>query len=234
MPGGKGANQAAAAAAAGAAVVMVGVVGGDGRRCTAHLDALGIDVSQVVERPSELTGSATVVVDAAGRNTIIVASNANSLVTSEALGELDISSSDVVSVQLEVPLVIVESVMRDARAAGAMVALNPSPWNESVRPLLELADLVVVNEIEAGFIGDGVAPERLCVTAGSRGAQWDGVQEVAPAVRVVDTTGAGDAFTGALVARLGSGVDKRSALAAAVRAASNSCAFEGAQRWAVN
>lgn len=221
--GGKGANQAVAARAAGADVAMIGCVGRDpgGDAYRARLDALGIDVSGVRRLEDEPTGTAYVVVDHAGENAIIVVPGANGGVSEADLAPLDqLGDGDVVLLQLEVPLSVVAEAARRATAAGARVVLNLAPYAVLPASVTRLADPVVVNEHEAELLrSEGDVPPSLVVTRGAAGAAWDGASvEGERVAEVVDTTGAGDAFCGALVAALADGADRAGALAAAVRA----------------
>jgi len=236
-PGGKGANQALAAARLGASVAMVGRVGDDdhGRALLASLRAGGVDVGAVLTG-TQPTGVAFIQVDGAGQNSIVVSPGANAEVTPSDVAGLGLRGAAVVMLQLEVPLETVLAAARAGRAAGAAVLLNAAP----ARPLAgeELADVthLLVNEHEAAallgadaaaVIADPVAAARrltavapvAVVTLGAAGAAWaergggEGRQP-AFAVEVVDTTAAGDAFAGALAARLAAGERD---LAAAVR-----------------
>lgn len=232
-PGGKGGNQAAAAARAGAPTLMVGRIGSDapGRTYVEHLSALGVDCALVSEAETA-TGQATVMVDDAGENSIIVLEGANGAVTLADIEAMAprLRAGDVLSTQYELPAPIVEAALKAARAAGAYSILNPSPWAD--RPeLIALADLVVVNELEAEQLG--LAGEGVCLTLGADGARWGTVAVTAPRITPVDTTGAGDAFTGTLAAGIAAGTDRQQMLAAAVAAASDACLLPNAQDWAM-
>ena len=207
IPGGKGGNQAVAAARAGAGVQVVAALGDDpaADRLRSHLQANGVGLDGVVtvEGPS---GSAVIAVDAAGENTIVVAPGANARLTIES-GEVRsvISDSDVLLLQLEIPVVTAVQAARLARDAGAVVIVNASPTGAKPHDLLtlaRLADVVVVNEAEARDWHWPVT--HLVITRGKRGASYLGQDErfdvPAPAVRPVDTTGAGDVFAGVLAA----------------------------------
>ncbi len=207
IPGGKGGNQAVAAARAGAGVQLVAALGDDpaADRLRSHLQANGVGLDGVVtvEGPS---GSAVIAVDAAGENTIVVAPGANARLTIES-GEVRsvISDSDVLLLQLEIPVVTAVQAARLARDAGAVVIVNASPTGAKPHDLLtlaRLADVVVVNEAEARDWHWPVT--HLVITRGRRGASYLGQDErfdvPAPAVRPVDTTGAGDVFAGVLAA----------------------------------
>ena len=229
LAGGKGANQAIAAARAGASVVMVGSVGDDegGSAYLARLSAHGIDVSQVVVHPEEPTGTAIVVVSADGENSIVVVPGANATVT---WPHLDLSPGDVLLAQLEVPLETVATGVRAAAFAGARVVLNVAPYADLPDDVIDLADPVVANEHEASQLVR--SPHSLVVTRGGDGAAWGSVRvpaESVPDDEVVDTTGAGDAFCGALAAALAAGDDDESALRAALTAGAAAVRHDGAQ-----
>ena len=222
-PGGKGLNQAVAAARAGAVTTFIGAVGRDdhGAALTRVLDDDGLDRRQL-RRSDESTGQAFIVVDAAGENAIVVASGANATVDSMTDADAAaISQSSVLLMQLELPLSAVADAARVAGAAGVVVMLNAAPAASVPADLLDLLDYLVVNEHEACLVAGiddlaaasaklAVLVPRLVVTLGSDGCVlYDGGAEFAriPArpVEVVDTTGAGDTFCGALAAALAEG-----------------------------
>jgi ribokinase len=232
LPGGKGANQAVAAAEARATVALVGCVGDDADG-TAYLDGLrvrGVDTTGV-RRVAGPTGTALVVVDHGGENTIVVVPAANASVGLQDLQDLELGSADVVLLQLEIPLPVVAAAIRRASESGARVVLNLAPFAELAADLLDACDPVVVNEHEAAALGH--RPGSLLVTLGPRGARWERPGELvevdAPHVEVVDTTGAGDVFAGTLAAALASGAAHRDAVSAAVAAAARSVTRPGAQ-----
>lgn len=206
-PGGKGGNQAVAAARAGASVQLVAALGSDAtaEQLRAHLSAndVGLDGVVSVAGPS---GTAAIVVDAAAENNIVVAPGANAKLSVDSADvQAVIADSDVVLLQLEIPIATAIAAARVARAAGATVIVNASPSGARPHDLLalsELADVVVVNEAEAREWHWPVA--HLVITRGRRGASYLGEDErfdvPAPRVTPVDTTGAGDVFAGVLAA----------------------------------
>ncbi|GGK63851.1 ribokinase [Nocardia camponoti] len=211
IPGGKGANQAIAAARAGARVRFIGAVGSDafGTTLRANLDQSGVDTSllRTVEGPS---GIATIVVDAAGENSIIVVTGANGRLTElTAEDRAAIAEADVLLCQLEIPLDAVAEAARYAHESGTLVALNPSPVAPLPAALWADVDLAIVNSLEAEHYSTQLAEVPHVVrTLGADGAVYQGEGEFAVAgedVDVVDTTGAGDAFAGTLVATWGLG-----------------------------
>jgi ribokinase len=230
--GGKGGNQAVAAAAAGAQVAMVGAVGQDdgGRAYLERLSARGIDVSGVQTMPDVSTGQAWVTVDPSGENAIVVIPGANGAVRPTAL---EVGQGDVVLVQLEIPLGAVARAVRSAHAAGARVVVNAAPYAALPHDVAALADPLVVNEPEAMLLADsGIVPTSVLVTFGAAGCAWDGERFDAirvPAEEVLDTTGAGDAFCGALAAALADGSDRAEAVSRAVVAGAEAVRRLGAQ-----
>jgi ribokinase len=235
--GGKGANQAVAAARAGSAeVLMVGRVGADegGATYRWRLERAGVDVSGVVVDDSEPTGHALIVVDEDGENTIVVVPGANGRVCADDLEPVRrCGPGDVVLLQLEIPLPVVVAAARLAHERGARVVLNVAPYASLPPDVVALADPLVANEHEAAALADtGGVPASLLVTFGAHGASWDGVEYAAhtvPTHRVRDTTGAGDAFCGALAAALATGADRSAAMEAALAAGAAAVQHHGAQ-----
>lgn len=235
LAGGKGANQAVSARAAGADVVMLGAVGDDdaGRRYTERLAGLGIDarLDVVTGQP---TGHALITVDAGGENSIVVIAGANGHLGGSVLDRAGpLTRADVVLVQLEVPLETVAAVTRRAHSQGARVIINCAPYAALPPDVVALADPLVVNEPEAALLADaGLVPGSLLVTFGAAGASWDGERVEGlpvPRAHVRDTTGAGDAFCGALAAALARGATRRRALHVAARAGAEAVQRVGAQ-----
>jgi ribokinase len=233
--GGKGANQAVAAARAGARVRLVGAVGDDdfGRAALEELEREGVDVSAVATS-SEPTGVALIAVDRTGANQIAVASGANATVDGSRIGSLD--AADVCLLGFEVPDAAVVAGARAAAGAGARIVLNPAPARAMPRELRGLGAILTPNADEAEALG---GPAELAtygpviVTRGAEGAVLiDDEHETAipaPAVDVVDTTGAGDAFNGVLAAGLAAGLDLEAAARRAVEAATASVRVAGAR-----
>jgi ribokinase len=235
LPGGKGANQAVAAARAGARTRLIGCVGEDGEG-SAYVEALasrGIDVTGVRRVRGAVTGTAVITVEDSGESTIVVVPGANAAVTVE---DVDLAGADVLLVQLEVPLPVVAEAVRRAAAAGVRVVLNPSPYADLPADVVAHADPVVANALEAGRLP--ARPRSLLTTLGADGARWEtAAGEVltiaAPAVDVVDATGAGDAFAGTLAAALAGGLDEHAALERAVAAGAEAVVWNGAQGWSL-
>ncbi|WP_028479626.1 ribokinase [Nocardia sp. CNY236] len=208
VPGGKGANQAIAAQRAGGRTQFLGAVGDDafGAELRAALteDVVGVDRLRTVTGPS---GVATIVIDSAGENTIIVVAGANSRMTELTESDLAvIAAADILLCQLEIPLDTVAAAAQHARAHGTVVVLNPSPVRRLPPGFWADIEVAVVNSGEAAQLGADLEPvPHVIETKGAAGAVYRGPDGVrlsrpSPAVDTVDTTGAGDAFTGALAA----------------------------------
>lgn len=214
-PGGKGANQAVAAHRLGASVFMVGRVGSDpyADEALQTLREEGVDLSYCKPLANLSTGLALIVVNEAGENQIVVAPGANAAFDA---AHLEFPSTDACIAQLEVPM---ETILKAARKNNNFFCLNAAPVKPVPHELLEHVDLLVVNEIEARALGselerfDGL----LASTFGARGAELSRngrliAKASSPKIDVVDTTGAGDAFTAALTVGLVSGMNPHLAL----------------------
>ena len=235
--GGKGGNQAVAAAAAGARVALVGAVGSDdaGQAYLERLRSRGVDVSAVRTVEGIPTGQAWITVDDEGENSIVVIAGANAHVTADHLEDVsDLGPGDVLLLQLEVPMSSVAAAARTAHGRGARVVLNAAPYAALPHDVAALADPLVVNEHEALQLADSeVAPTSVLVTFGAAGCSWDGERSDGLPVDdadVVDTTGAGDAFCGALAAALAAGASRQEAVTAASGAGAAAVRHRGAQR----
>jgi ribokinase len=240
LPGGKGAHQAVAAARLGAAVRFVGCVGDDAFGAIAHaaLAAEGIDLTGLRRVSGTPTGVALIAVDDAGRNTITLAAGANACVGVADVDAAPIAGAALVVCQLEVPVEVVAHAAARARGAGVPFLLNPAPASALPPTLLAQVDLLVPNETEAALLGGdasalrALGPRTVIVTLGERGVAVataeGGWAEPAPRAHAVDTTGAGDAFVGALAAALVEGQPLRAAVGFAQRAAAISVTRPGA------
>lgn len=250
--GGKGANQAVAAALQGASVAMVSAVGDDPYQApaTEHLRNSGVDMSAVATVGGP-TGLAVITVSDDGENHIVVVPGANATVTAdyvESCRDL-ITQAEVVLLQGEIPA---DGFRKAVEVATGRVVVNLAPVIEVDREALLQADPIMANEHEAGLIleqlGAGISstdPEDLAsalldagfpsvvLTLGNRGAlvaSPEGTTPIpTPTVKAVDTTGAGDAFAGAFVARLVEGDDLVAAATHATRVGAFSVTGHGAQ-----
>ncbi|MGW4446814.1 ribokinase [Streptomyces sp. NPDC004682] len=235
--GGKGANQAVAAARAGAPTWMAGCVGEDLFRDLA-LDGLrghGVETSEVRTVPGR-TGVAHIRVDASGENDIVITPLANASLTPEMVDESIAATRDrtrVLLLQLEVRAEVTRHAARAGAEAGFTVVLDPAPAQRLPDDIWQYVDVVTPNESEAAaltgvevdgpesaeraarfFLDRGV--RHALITLGGAGA----VSVTADAVRhfpafpvtPVDTTAAGDAFTGAFGAALAAGLDADTAV----------------------
>ncbi|MGV9352371.1 ribokinase [Streptomyces misionensis] len=246
IPGGKGAGQAIAAARAGATVSMIGAVGTDafGARLRETLEHSGVDTDflRTVEGPS---GTAHIVVDDEGGNSIVVVPGANGTVDHLSPGDEGvIASADALLLQLEIPLAAVVAGAEAARRHGVRTILTPSPARPLPPELLAATDLLVSNEEEAITLTGHPDPRAAAaallevvpcavVTLGATGCLYvtrDAAPLVVPAPRVeaVDPTGAGDTFAGALAVALAEEKPVREALSWAAAAASLSVERAGA------
>jgi ribokinase len=208
-------------------VRLAGARGADanGELLAAALGRDGVDISAVAVRPDVPTGVALICVDAAGNNQILALPGANATVTPPAA-----CSAAVWLCQGEIPTEAIVGTLAAARADGALAIVNPSPVNAIDPDLVRRFDLAIVNELEHEALA-GHLPQRVVLTRGAEGVVLLPQNEAFPAIdaRVVDTTGAGDAFTGALAAGIAEGMNLREAIARAVVAAGISVEREGCQ-----
>lgn len=255
VPGGKGGNQAAAAGKLGYPVKMVGCVGQDamGKILKASLKDSGVDVENVLEKDTASTGVASIVVDKEGRNFITVAPGANYELSVDDIKDLsqEITSSNLLLVQLEIQLDTVREALKIAKAAGKMTVLNPAPAVELDQEILENTDILTPNETELEILsglkadtlenikiaGRKLIKEKgvkdIVVTLGGKGAMhitkdsskhYEGYK-----VNVVDTTGAGDSFNGAMAIYLSQGKTMDEAIKFAMKVGAVTVTREGAQ-----
>ena len=253
-PGGKGLNQAIAASRQGGRVHMVGCVGDD-RFAQVAKDALreaGVDASHVQPLPGEHTGTALILVEAeSGQNAIAVAGGANQAVRPDDVRDAVAAfrASGVLLVQLELPTETVETALDLARENALITILDPAPARELSDGLLRKVDILTPNALEAELL-TGVpvhdlesaaeAGRRLqertlgdvLITLGAEGCLWvwpTGFEHIsAPRVEALDTTAAGDAFSGGLAVELARGESIGGALRNALRVATASTLRRGA------
>lgn len=254
FPGGKGGNQAAAAARLGGAVRMIGRVGADafGEDLLASLQRDGVDTSGVASDPVAPTGTALILVDPRGENVIAVSPGANAtLGPQEVQRALDaVDPGGLLVLQLEIPATAVRQAIQGARSRGLRILLNAAPVREFDPADVEGVDILVANEPETSAlvgrtvtdVGSATNAARelhrrgvglAVITLGAAGSVFceDGrVERVEPfAVNAVDSTGAGDAFVGALAAALTGKVELTQALRYANAAGAGAASRPGAQ-----
>lgn len=252
--GGKGANQAVTAARLGSQVTFVVRLGRDmfGRQAEEGLRREGIDTSYLVWDERTPSGVALIIVSQEGENSIAVAPGANAEMTPADVERAEdaIAAADVVLVQLEVPMAAVRRAVELAARHRVRVILNPAPAAPVPDDLLAQVSLLTPNQHEAALLagvkvqGEAGAEQAaraliecgvrsLAITLGKRGALLveEGRSELIPAYRVdpVDTTGAGDAFNGALAHMWAQGKSLREAVLYANAVAALATTVMGAQ-----
>jgi ribokinase len=244
QPGGKGANQALGARRAGAPVHLFGCVGRDPMAAVAlqALGRAGVDLGGVRECGAA-TGAALIHVDDAGENCITVVPGANAEARADQVPDALLTTNATVLMQLEVPLAEVAALARRARRHGTRIVLNAAPALALPAALRDDVDVLVVNETEAMTL-TGADVDAACrqlagparavvVTRGAKGAlgAWRGeiFAQATPRIEVVDTVGAGDAFSAALAAALDRGDGLDVAMREGVAAGSLACLRAGAQ-----
>lgn len=245
--GGKGSNQAVAAARAGAEVAIAAATGMDeaGAAALALWATEGIGVASVQRRPGVPTGEALILLDAQGENEIVIMAGANA-----TLGPRDaiaaVRDAALVLAQLETPVEATLAAFQAARALGARTLLNAAPACDLPDALLGATAILLVNETEAerlageagtpADLAAALAPrvaEGVVLTAGAHGAWWaarGAAPRHVPALptEVVDSTGAGDAFAGAMTAALAEGLPVEAALRRGTVAGALACRRLGA------
>lgn len=253
-PGGKGANQAVAAARIGGNVIFVSKVGNDvfGKQSMQLFDEEGINTFYLVSDLDAPSGVALITVDQEGENSIVVASGANANLLPEDLDDLfkEVDQHTIILLQLEIPMKTVEFVIHQASKKGAVVILNPAPMNTLSKEILHSLNILTPNKKEAemlsGILVNDTASaiqaataihhlgvRNVIITMGAHGAivcEEGEVYEVpAPKVNAIDTTAAGDVFSGALAIAISEGKELRDAVKFACRAAAISVTRLGAQ-----
>ncbi|GGP19699.1 ribokinase [Silvimonas iriomotensis] len=255
IAGGKGGNQAVAAARLGAHVAMIGATGADsyGAALRAGLADEGINCSGITTRANTPTGVAMIIVDDASQNAILIVPGANGEVTPAAIKQHEalVATADVVVCQLEVPHDTVLAALQTARRLGKVTILNPAPVSEPLlASWLPEVDYLIPNEIEAATLS-GIAvdsPQDACIAAqrlralgarnvlitlGARGLVALTGEDMAhypgTPVKAIDTTAAGDTFTGGFAAALARGASVHDAILLGQRAAAISVTRAGAQ-----
>lgn len=252
--GGKGANQAVAAARLGGNVVFVAKVGDDifGKQALSQFVKEKINIQYVTTDPHHPSGVALINVDANGENCISVAAGANGFLSKTDISPVfeEMTSNDILLLQLEIPLSTVVYAIQKAHEKGVRIILNPAPMTALPNEIWEHLYLITPNETEAQLltgieVNDEVSAKAACqrlvekgianviVTLGAKGAYLQTQSYVkqlpAPIVKVIDTTAAGDCFNGALVVAIAEGKSLEEAAIFATKAASISVTRMGAQ-----
>jgi ribokinase len=225
IPGGKGANQAVAAARQGASVSMIGRVGNDsfGPALINNLKQNRVDTSHVQIDLESATGTATIIVDANGQNSIVLSAGGNGKVSAADVNNTSFSDHRLLLLQLEIPTETVLAATQRARENGLRILLNPAPARPLPPELISVPDFIVPNESELSLltnppVNDLPSAEKaakallergaqnVIVTLGANGALIVTSTQVthvdAYKVEVVDTTAAGDAFIGGFASAL--------------------------------
>lgn len=251
--GGKGANQAVAAARLGGNVAFVAKVGNDifGKQTLDGLTNEQIDTSHVFIDETAPSGTALIIVNAEGENSIVVASGANAKLSVEDVNSIvDLTDTAFILIQLETPIETVTAVINAAKKNGTHVILNPAPAQPLTDAILDGLFLLVPNESEATILtgievsdvtsaskaADAILQRgvsHVIITLGKQGAYFKSLYKEfvipAPVVTAVDTTAAGDTFCGALIVAKTEGKDWEEAIQFAIAAASLSVTRMGAQ-----
>ncbi len=238
-PGGKGSNQAIAAARLGAVVTLLVKVGDDiaGDAAIRLFVDEGLSEVGLLRTATADTGVAYIFTNSAGENQIAVVPGANADLAAADAPEGLVEEADVLLCQLECSEELFIGLAKRARQAGVLTILNPAPARELSEETYQLADVMTPNESELEVLsGHPIATEKdliravdllhsrgtgiIVATLGARGAFWSDQERRgyvnAPRVEVVDTTGAGDAFNGALAVALGDGLPTSDAVRLAV------------------
>ncbi len=243
--GGKGLNQTIALAKAGQPVMMAGAIGSDGLFLQNMLEEYGVD-TRFVRTLDVPSGNALIQVDREGRNCIILYGGANQAITVEMIHETlaQLEPGDLILMQNEVSHG--DEIIREAARFGLQIALNPSPMTQELLTWpLDKVSYFVLNEVEGGDMTGETDPERICdellrrypqsrivLTLGSQGSMYADQtqrlhQPIFP-VKAVDTTAAGDTFTGYFLHAIAEGRDPAFALCEAAKASSITVSRPGA------
>ena len=253
IDGGKGSNQAIAAARLGGKVSFVGCVGRDriGEQGEQWMIEAGVDISHLRHSPATASGIGFILLDEAGVPAMVSSLGANAEITLEdvEVSIADLSDTGVLLTQFEIPIPVALQALQFARQKGMLTILNPAPALESNLSGLDRADILVPNETEARLLLDLPVEQELdytwlaqrlrehtgasvvLITIGERGVVGCDMQSTwsvsPPPVKVVDTSGAGDAFCAALAVALVEGRSIREASAWACNVAALSVTRQG-------
>lgn len=253
-PGGKGANQAVAAARLGGSVTFITKTGNDlfGRQSVELYESEGIHTGYIFSDAEHPSGVALIMVDMHGENCIVVASGANATLSEADIDKARevIENSDILLMQLEVPVETVEYAARMAHAKGVKVILNPAPAQSLPNELLKCLYMIIPNKTEAEILSgvkvtgwesarkaaDIISAKGVSIvvmTLGSQGAlikDGDTYYNITvPRIQAVDTTAAGDTFCGTLCVGLSEGLSIEQAVQMANKSAAITVTRMGAQ-----
>lgn len=242
--GGKGLNQTIALARAGQPVSMAGAIGEDGLFLKGYLDSFGVDTS-LIRICGEATGHAIIQLDAEGQNAIMLYGGANQQMTKESVSDAlsGFGPGDYLLLQNEINCL--DEIVHLAKEKGMKVILNPSPMSDSLPALLPQVDWLILNEVEGADLTGTSDPDaivdallarypacRIVLTLGTQGSMYaDGENRYfQPVIKVeaVDTTAAGDTFTGFFFQSVLSGRDIPYALRLAANASAIAVTRPGA------
>ncbi len=253
LEGGKGANQAVAIAKLGGDVAMVGMVGEDefGEMLRQSLEKHGVGTNYIKTTSKAPTGTALIMVEKSGDNSIVVISGANFELSGADIDKSAFEGAEYVVSQFEVPYDTILKSFKMAKSVGAVTVLNPAPARDIDDELLSYTDVIVPNQTEFEVV-TGVKPEtysdietgakflfdkgvsEVIVTLGAKGAvylnKFGSSYEVSSySVDAVDTTAAGDSFIGGLITKLASGEEIEDAIEYAMRVGAVTVTRCGAQ-----
>ena len=230
--GGKGANMSVAAARCAARVHHIGAIGADGRWAKDRLLEYGVDTRFIADS-SEPTGHANISVDDEGENQIILYTGANGTISGDQLGQALSSANQGDTFVTQNETNAQAEGAKIARDMGLRVVYAAAPFSvDAVQAMLPLTDLLILNEVECAQLETALAMPvvetgvpHIVVTLGAKGCRYHDVQagqtSDIPAIQVdpIDTTGAGDTFSGYLVAGLDRGLPMAQSLSLATKAA---------------
>ncbi len=246
FPGGKGLNQAIAAAKGGAETYFAGIIGHDGEMLLQALQTAGVRTDYMEVSKTDPTGNALIQVDAAGQNSIVLFAGTNRTHTEERMDRIlsQFQPGDILLMQNEINLV--EALVDKAYARGLTIALNPSPFDAEVEACdLGKIGIFLLNEIEGEqltgkheetqilkALGERYPDAKIVLTLGEKGVLYHDrngdLSQPAFPVKAVDSTAAGDTFTGFFLAALTRNLSVQQALRIAAKAASISVCHKGA------
>lgn len=228
IPGGKGANQAVAASRLGANVTIIGSVGNDafGKKLSIFLKKEKIDVNNLRISKKHPTGVAIILVDARSNNIIVYNSGSNDEITVNDVSKLKVRKDDIILATFETPPLVTTSLFKRARAKGATTILNAAPAGYRSKTLFDNSTYLILNEIEVAYYSNKRKPpsnkaeaikaarkirstNTTIVTLGKQGVITVAMNKThitsSHKVKAVDTTAAGDCFTGAFATAIAGG-----------------------------